>query len=190
MEPVGVFGGSFDPPHIGHLIVAEIATETLGLEKVLWVPNRLPPHKAYSAASPFHRERMVSLAITDNPKFELSRVELERSGPSFMVDTLGLLQEVVEAELVLILGSDAYAGFGEWRAPEQIRKLARLAVYPRAGFDIAHLNVDAGATLVRAPTLDLSSTAIRDRLARAQSVRYQVPDAVLTYISTHRLYAP
>jgi nicotinate-nucleotide adenylyltransferase len=196
-------GGTFDPIHLGHLAVAEEAREALGLECVLFVPAGLPPHKPDTATSVADRVAMVQLAIDDNPAFRLSRIEVEREGPSWTVDTLETLAAEGrsagrEPDLTLILSAETFSGLPTWRAPERLLALARVAVVPRAGHEApddewlaAHFP-DATSRVVRldGPRLHISSTAIRERIAAGRSIRYLVPDAVARYIGDHGLYQP
>ena len=131
---LGVLGGSFDPIHLGHLRAAEVAREELGLDRVLFVPAGTPPHRPALASSARDRYAMVAIAVSTTPLFDLSGVELERSGPSYTVDTLATLKEEHgDDRLVLILGGDAYADFDGWREPGRIRELADVAVVARPG---------------------------------------------------------
>ncbi|HMS71753.1 MAG TPA: nicotinate-nucleotide adenylyltransferase [Baekduia sp.] len=191
-QRIGVFGGSFNPPHIGHLLCAQAAVDALSLEKVLFVPARVPPHKELADDPGAEvRASLVGAAIASDPRFELSRVELEREGPSFTVDTLrALAHEYPGTELCLILGGDMALSFHSWREPETILKLARLAVVEREDIDDDSIR-RALAGLGRArisffemPRCDISSTAIRRRAATGRSLRYYVPDAVAEEIRT------
>ena len=206
---LGVLGGTFDPIHNGHLAIAESAREALGLERVLFVPARVPPHRPdRPVAGADDRAAMVALAIAANPAFELSRLELDREGPSFSVDTLRALAGDSAPEpghestagrrpdLWFILSAQAFADFLDWRDAAGILELARLAVLPREGHPPADLAAIASALprfadrvqLLDGPRLRLSATEIRSRATRGLSVRYLVPDAVVTYIGDHRLY--
>ena len=193
---VGVMGGTFDPIHVGHLAVAEEAREALGLEAVLFVPAGVPPHKSIGGVSSVeHRVGMVELAIADNPAFRLSRVEVDRAGPSWTVDTLELLRQA-HPELVLILSAETLAGLPGWHDPARLFALAQVAIVPRPGHeppDDAWLDrhfpgARSRVTRLDGPRLMLSSTAIRDRVAARRSIRYLVPDAVARYIGDHGLY--
>ncbi len=190
---LGLFGGSFNPPHVGHLAVAEAAAEAAGLGRVVWMPANTPPHKrsGHILAAPEHRLAMTRLAAEGNARFEVSEVEVRRAGVSFTVDTLRALRAAhPEADLALVLGGDSLAGFATWREPAAILRLARLVVYRRPGSDEAGVpdEVLARTTFVDAPPLDLSSTAIRARIAGGKTVRYLVPDAVRAYVAGHGLY--
>ncbi|GIV80712.1 MAG: putative nicotinate-nucleotide adenylyltransferase [Anaerolineae bacterium] len=197
-ERLGVFGGTFDPPHLGHLILAETAADCLALHRVLFVPAADPPHKHASAirASAEHRLAMTALAIADNARFALSRVDMDRPGPHYTVDMLRLLEEQHPgAELFLLLGSDSLRDLPAWSRPAELLTLARLGVMQRPG---AVPDLDALERLlpglrerlhwIPAPPLDLASSAIADLIAAGRSVRYLVPDRVLEYITAHGLY--
>lgn len=190
----GVFGGSFNPPHVGHLAVAEAAADALGLDRVLWVPAATPPHKQAdpTLASAADRLAMTARAVAGNDRFAVSDLEIARAGVSYTVDTLRALRaDDPDAQFWLILGGDSLAAFDTWREPEAIVGLARLAVYARPG---APARVPerwrAAVDVVDAPTLDLSSTQLRARIADGRTVRYLVPDAVRDYVAERGLYAP
>jgi nicotinate-nucleotide adenylyltransferase len=198
---IGILGGTFDPIHIGHLAIAQAARETLGLERVLFVPARVPPHRPDRPIAAAHdRAAMVALAIAANPAFEMSRVELDREGPSYTVDTLKALAGESgpdrPPDLWFILSAEAFAGFLDWHDPAGILELCRLAVMPREGDSPANLTPIARALprladrvhLLDGPRLRLAATEVRSRAARGLSVRYLVPDAVAAYIGDHRLY--
>jgi nicotinate-nucleotide adenylyltransferase len=194
---IGILGGTFDPIHIAHLAIAEEAREALGLNKVLFMPAAMPPHKVDRPVSdPAHRLAMLELAIADNPAFEASRIELDRSGPSYTVDTLETL--VAEpADPVLIMSAEAFRDLRTWRRPERILELARIAVVPRDGFPDANRaflaehfpGFEDRATFLAGPRLRLSASELRDRAANGRSLRYLVPDAVAAYIGDHALYS-
>jgi nicotinate-nucleotide adenylyltransferase len=194
---IGILGGTFDPIHIAHLAIAEEAREALGLNKVLFMPAAMPPHKVDRPVSdPAHRLALLELAIADNPAFEASRIELDRSGPSYTVDTLETL--VAEpADPVLIMSAEAFRDLRTWRRPERILELARIAVVPRDGFPDANRaflaehfpGFEDRATFLAGPRLRLSASELRDRAANGRSLRYLVPDAVAAYIGDHALYS-
>lgn len=183
---IGILGGSFDPIHHAHLILAQLAREQLHLDQVRFVvagsqPFKVGQHQAPGAA----RARMVELAIASIPEFVIDRRELDRPGPSFMVDTLReMAAESAGAELVLLLGADAANEFDGWREPGVIRTLARIAVSAR-GRDAPPAGFDA---TVQMPALELSSTAIRARVAAGRSLVGWVPERVSDYISGLQLY--
>ena len=190
---LALFGGSFNPPHVGHLAVAEAAAEAAGLDQVLWTPAATPPHKqrhrALAAAE--HRLAMTRLATAGNDRFRVSDMELQRGGVSYTVDTLQTLREDhPEAELVLLLGGDSLVGLADWHDPHGIVELARLVVYLRPGTDDKDVPewVQQHTNVVEAPPLALSSTVLRSRIAAGQTVRYLVPEPVRGYIKAHGLY--
>ena len=185
LKRVGVFGGTFDPVHVGHLAIALAALESVPLDRVLFVPARRSPLKDRDPiASAADRVTMLESAIASEPRFALSPVELERDGVSYTVDTLEALRK--EGELFLILGSDALADLARWRAPDRIHELATILVAARPGApepDPMH-----GARAFDAPRLDISSRELRARAARGMSLRYLVPDAVWEHIRKRGLY--
>jgi len=182
---IGVFGGTFDPVHVGHLAIALAALESVPLERVLFVPARRSPLKDRDpVASVADRVAMLQAAIAGEPRFALSRVELERDGVSYTVDTLEALKP--QGELFLILGSDALADLARWRTPDRIRELATILVAARPGApepDPVHR-----ARAFEAPRLDISSRELRARAARGLSLRYLVPDAVWEHIKKRGCY--
>lgn len=179
---VGVFGGSFDPVHNGHLAIAQAALETIPLDRVIFVPARRSPLKGDApAAGEDHRFAMLELATSDEPRFSVSRVELDRPPPSYTVDTLEALAG--EGRLFLILGADAAHELHRWRDPERIRHLATIVIARRPGAD--H---DPAAIVLDTPLMDVSARELRERAARGRSLRYLVPDAVWRYIQERRLY--
>jgi nicotinate-nucleotide adenylyltransferase len=185
---IGLFGGSFDPVHHGHLIVGQTAAEKLGLEVLRFVPAREQPFKrGRHRTSPQHRAAMLSLATAGTPGFEVELSELQRPGPSYTVDTLRALREREPgSEFVLLLGADAAADLAAWREADQIPRLARIAVFARPGSPVpASPWVTA---VVEVPAIDISATEVRRRVARGHTIRYWVPDAVAEYIGKHRLY--
>ncbi|MEX0785209.1 MAG: nicotinate-nucleotide adenylyltransferase [Dehalococcoidia bacterium] len=194
---LGVLGGTFDPPHAAHLVLAEQARELLALDRVLWVPAGEPWRKADRAITPAeHRVQMVRLAIAGNEAFELSTLELERDGPSYSVDTLAALRELrPEDELVFVMGEDALHDLPNWREPERIIELAQLGVAAREGLRTSPEQLDgllpglAGRVLwITMPRLDISATDLRERAAAGRSLRYLVPDAVARYIAQQAIY--
>lgn len=192
----GVFGGTFDPIHVGHLAVAQGAADALGLERVLFVPAGEPPHKPDRAIiAALHRRTMVELAIADNPRFALEPMELDRPGPSYTVDTLETLS-IREEALTLILSAEAFLELHEWHDPDRIMSLARVAVAPRQGYPAAGPDYLARyfpdhadrVTFLEGPQIRLSATDLRRTAATGRSLRYLVPDAVAAYIDDHALY--
>ena len=194
---LGVIGGTFDPPHYGHLVLAETARVQLGLDRVLFVVAGQPPHKPGCPITPsHHRAAMVEAAIADNPACVLSRVDLDRPGPHYTVEMLTLLQrEYPEAELFFLVGGDSLAQFLTWRDPAGIVRLARLAVMPRPGHepDLASLEQVLPGLRERlvwldAPALDIAASDLRRRVREGLPIRYLVPPPVEAYIHEYRLY--
>jgi nicotinate-nucleotide adenylyltransferase len=190
---VGLFGGSFNPPHLAHLIVAETIREQFDLEEVWWMPAHTPPHKTDAAiAPPAHRLEMTRRATASNPTFRVCDEEIERGGASYTVETLRALSERhPDARFSLLLGGDSLAGFPSWRAPDEIARRARLLVYRRPGESDPPALPAPLARRVQyadAPLLEVSGTALRARRRRGQSLRYLVPDPVRAYIDRHDLY--
>ncbi len=182
----GLFGGTFDPVHLGHLVLGEAAREQLRLDSVLFVPAGTQWRKAGREIAPAqHRVAMVELAVAGNAAFEVSTVEVERPGPSYMADTLEELSETPDVELFLVLGKDAYEDLPNWVRPDRIRELATLAVAARNGEDVT---LEAPAVRVEMPEIGISATDIRERVAAGRSIRYLVPEAVEAYIREHGLY--
>src|SRR5512134_324909 len=175
---LGILGGTFDPIHLGHLVLGEAAREQLGLDRVLFVPAGTQWRKAGREIAPAeHRVAMAELAVADNPAFEVSTVEVERPGPSYTADTLEELAETPDAELFLVLGKDAYEDLPNWVRPERIRELATLAVAARNGDG----EVAAPAVRVVMPEIGISATDIRRRVAVGLTIRYMVPAPVGAY---------
>ena len=196
---IGVFGGSFDPPHVGHLLTASDALEALALDRLVLVPAARQPLKDGSGAEAGHRLAMARLLVGDDPRFTVDPIEIDRGGLSFTVDTLATLAgRWPEAELVLLVGADVLSSFHLWREPARVRALATLAVLTRATGDDAGAAGVPDATgappleppprVVRTRRIDVSSTEIRARIRAGQSIRGFVPEAVADYIRSARLY--
>jgi nicotinate-nucleotide adenylyltransferase len=193
---VGLLGGTFNPPHIGHLVCAQQALAQLELDRVLLVPVHEPPHKGIEDDPGVdHRVELCRRAVEDDDRLEVSLVDAEVPGPSFTVDTLGRLHDrCPEDELTFIVGGDMALSLPSWREPRRILELADLGVAEREGVrraDIVERLADLPVDRVRffdMPRLDISSSAIRRRVAAGQPIRYLVPDAVASYIDTAELY--
>ena len=186
---IGVLGGTFDPPHIAHLIVASEACASLGLDVVLFVPAGDPWQK-HASATPEQRYAMTELAIEGDARFRASRIDIDRGGPTYMVDTLTQLRsEIAGAELFCILGSDAIAGMHTWNRAEELAGLAAFVGVPRPGHDLNQPTLK-GVTVdfLSVPHIEISSTDVRRRISDNQPIRYLVPDSVADYISTHNLF--
>lgn len=188
---VGIFGGTFNPPHFAHLILAEIIREQAELDRIRWIPTRTPPHKTADTPAR-HRLAMTRLAVAGNDAFEVSEIELQRSGPSYTVDTLEALQrDEPDVAFSLLIGGDSLADFMTWRRPEEIVRRVPLIVYRRPGATASPEAVMRFADRIRyadAPAIELSSVSIRERVRNGQSIRYMVPDTVRAYIVQHGLY--
>ena len=186
---LGIFGGTFDPPHAGHVLVAGDACEALGLQQVLWVPVAQQPLKDGPPLAPAaDRKRMVELSIQDDDRFALETVEMDRGGLSFTVDTLEALGARYRgSELVLLLGVDAWKAFERWKEPKKVLRLARIAVIARAGDD-APVRAGHQPEVVTARRVDVSSTEIRDRVRRGLPINGFVNEAVRRHIDGARLY--
>jgi nicotinate-nucleotide adenylyltransferase len=198
---IGVFGGTFDPVHLGHLILAEQCREQARLDEVWFVPSARPPHKLDRPLTPFaHRVELLSLAVAGNPSFRVDQSEKDRPGPSYTVDTLeGFRQQHTEADFFLLAGSDTLLDLPHWREPARILKLATLVIAARPNCPVptpeqlrSALQLPEGVPLrlqaVAAPLVDISSHDLRRRAAAGRSLRYLVPRAVECYITEKRLY--
>ncbi|MDP1645048.1 MAG: nicotinate-nucleotide adenylyltransferase [Thiobacillus sp.] len=208
MQPIGIFGGTFDPIHFGHLRLAEEMAEGIGLSRVVFIPAGQPPHRGAPRTAATHRLEMVRRAIAGNPRFAVDAREVQSPRPSYTVDTLATLRAELgdEPPLWLLLGADAFLGLPSWHEWRQLFELAHLAVAARPGAQLMQSDAmpevlknevsqrqvaagSAGSVLLRQMTpLDISATAIRDTLARHGSARYLLPDVVLDYIHEHQLY--
>lgn len=192
---IGVFGGSFDPPHLGHLAVARTVAESLRLDRVLWVPAAIPPHKQeHCFASADARQAMVEAAVAGHAKSELCDLELVRGGVSYTVDTLRALKATHrEWRFFLIVGADLLGGFPSWRAPEEVLELAELVVATRDGFPGVPATVRAGQTefrprTVAVPRVDVSSSVVRKRVRRGKAVSSMATTQVISIIDRLELY--
>jgi nicotinate-nucleotide adenylyltransferase len=194
---VGVFGGTFDPVHVGHLILAEQCREQARLDQVWFVPSARPPHKPDPAPTPFERRaEMLALAVAGHPAFRVEEIEKDRPGPSFTADTLEELhRRRPDDELFLLLGSDSLRDLPGWHAPERILRAAGLVVVERPGHPILRADqlrtspdVPVRLQAVASPLIEVASSDLRERAASGRSLRYLVPRAVEAYILEKRLY--
>lgn len=195
----GIMGGTFNPIHMGHLMIAQCAFEQHGLDEVLFMPSKIPPHKEQALlASEDDRRNMVELAIKENPDFVLSTMELDREGTTYSVDTL---QELVEKDknrkYYFILGADSLFDLPMWREPERFLSMAAILVASRHGMEqtklleqIERLKREYGGefSMVTVPIIDISSSQIRDKVRKRESIRYYVTDSVRYYIEEKGLY--
>jgi nicotinate-nucleotide adenylyltransferase len=189
---LGIFGGSFDPPHLGHLLPVIDAAEALRLDEVRFVPAAVQPFKmGRSTAAPAHRLAMTQRLVAGVPGFVADGTEIDRAGLSFTVDTLAAMAAASPgAERFLLLGTDAFALFDQWRDPQRILSLASIAVLVRGGDVMPDVGSQGGAgvQLLQTRRVDISSTELRARVADGRTIRGFVPDAVADYIAEHRLY--
>ena len=196
---IGVLGGTFDPVHIGHLVLAEEVRTRLNLTEILFVPAGQPWLKVDSPISPAeHRVEMVRLAIADKPYFKLSTMEIERAGPTYTVDTIAELkaQLGIGDELFFILGWDNLAKLPQWRQPSRLITMCHLVAVPRPDYPLPDLKaleasipgLSQRVTLMDKPEIDISASAIRDRVAQGLSIRHLIPEPVERYIKEHKLY--
>ena len=193
---IGILGGTFDPIHYGHLAIAEEARVALRFDRVLFIPvARQPLKRGEHVAAPAQRLEMARLACAGNPAFEVSPMEIERRGPSYTIDTLAALRDTGLSELHFIVGFDAAADLHRWHAARAILALARIVAVGRPGFTLDATALDRDLpglserlTVLVGPSLDISSSALRRRVADGRPIRYQTPDAVVEYIAAHGLY--
>lgn len=186
---LGIFGGTFDPPHIGHLIVAQDAWSVLGLDRILFIPAASPPHKTDRVITPAAlRLEMLRAALAGDPRFEVADLELRREGPSYTVDTLRELRaRYPAASLFFLLGTDQFRELHTWREPEEIAQLARLVVLSRGGSE-AGAGSEFPHQYLQVTRIDVSATEIRARVAAGKPIRYLVPKGVEEVIGREGLY--
>jgi nicotinate-nucleotide adenylyltransferase len=186
MERIGILGGTFDPPHIGHLIIAEEVRLTLHLAEIWFIPSYTPPHKEEAKTSPDHRLEMVRLAIKDNPYFKVNTVELERSGKSYTIDTIKELQKrYLDKEFYFIIGADMVEYLPKWYRIEELFKLVTFVGVKRPKYQ---LKSSFPIKEVDIPLIEISSTLLRKRCAKGESVNYWLPQPVYHYLKEHHLY--
>ena len=199
MSRIGLLGGTFDPVHFGHLILAETARDTLRLDKVYFIPAADPPHKLGNViARADDRITMLRMAIDDNEAFAISLIDVERKGPDYTADMLEIARkQLLQSgdDLWFLMGLDSVIDFPNWRDPERIRQLARLAAATRPGYDIdwaplekALPGISHEVTLLPMPGVDIASNNIRRRILHGSSIRYLVPECVRQYITEQGMY--
>ena len=189
---LGLYGGRFDPPHLGHLLVAEGAKEALNLERVLFIPSKTPPHKS-AEASAQARFEMTLLATAENPHFFVSDLELKREGTSYTINTVEtLLEQYPTAEMFYLTGVDAYRDIATWQRARELVEKVQMVAYPRPGYSLEGLEpyFSERVELLELPVFEVSSTALRQRLraGKSESVRYLLPGTVAAYVAKHALY--
>lgn len=187
---IGLFGGTFDPIHYGHLIAAEQARDQMQLDEVWFLPAKIPPHKQRDDIAPEqHRMRMVELATADYPLFHVTDIELHRAGPSYTVETMReIKQRYPHDHFFFIIGGDMVEMLPQWHRIEELTTMVHFIGLARPGADLDPRAFAPYVTYVGMPSIELSSTMIRERVSAGRSIRYLVPDAVERYIKEHRLY--
>jgi nicotinate-nucleotide adenylyltransferase len=197
VKRVGILGGTFDPPHMGHLILGEYASDALQLTQMLFVPAGDPPHKQAEAKTLLeHRLTMLKLALADNEHFQMSRADVDRPGPHYSVDMVQIIRDSYpDAEVYFVMGGDSLRDLPKWYRPQEFIRLCKLAVMRRPGDTASaamHENVLPGlaerVTMIDAPLIDISGIHIRARVQAGQSIRYLVPESVRDYIQMNQLY--
>lgn len=185
---IGILGGTFNPPHLGHLILAQEALKKLKLDKIIFIPASIPPHKEIEDNKAHLRYKMISLASRGNPRFKVSKIELERKTISYSVDTLRILKNKYgkNTEIFFIAGSDSLNELESWKNIGEVLKLANFVIAIRPGFPIRKLK--RRVKFIEIPLLDISSSMIRKRIKASKSIRYLVPEKVRKFITRHRLY--
>lgn len=191
MKRVGLLGGTFNPIHIGHLAMAQIAAEKLRLDEVIFVPSNIPPHKTVRRlASAKSRYEMARLAVKKYPNFEVSDCEISRKGRSYTIDTVKYFQGILPkgTKLFFIIGEDALAGLGKWKDSAKLRKLVSFIVVNRPGYQ-GRMAIKGKFHFVNMPDIDIASSFLRKRITEGKSIKYFVSDKVYRYIKRHHLYA-
>ncbi|KPL00943.1 MAG: hypothetical protein AMJ91_02475 [candidate division Zixibacteria bacterium SM23_73_3] len=191
-KKIGILGGTFDPIHLGHLVLAEQVKEKLGLDQVIFIPCFSPPHKTRRKLSPAKdRYCMTKLALKDNPFFSVSDTELKRKGVSYTIDTLRQLKILFpDSEIYFLTGSDVLNEICTWKDPEKIFGLTKFVIATRPGFDEfdSKNHFAKKSTIVRITGMDISSSQIRERVKKGRTIKYLVPDKVEEYIREKKLY--
>jgi len=190
LNRIGLFGGTFDPIHMGHLIVAEWITDSLEIDKTIFIPNNIHPfRKRGDIEEAGHRLKMIELAINPYPRFDVSDVEIRREGVSYTIDTLQhFISEYPDSGIYYVMGADNLKDFTSWKQPHEILKLVNLVVYNRAGTEIDESLDHERMILIDSPYIDISSTHIRHRIAKGRAFRTLVPPGVYEYIIDNKLY--
>ena len=194
LKRIAVMGGTFNPIHYAHLISAEQVRTELGYDKILFIPSARPPHKVADAdiIEPEHRYQMVLLAIAENPYFEVSRIELERAGPSYTIETLKALKELYgeTTELAWIIGADSLIEYEVWRDFDKVLAQCIMIATTRPNYDLNRVPLEIRKRVTAFPItgVDISATTIRERIQKGLSIQYLVPDEVQSYIRRYRLY--
>ena len=201
MQRLGILGGTFDPPHNAHMILAQYAYEQLNLDKVLFVPAGIPPHKPTTRTSVDERIAMLRCVLDEHDYFELSRVEIDRPGPHYTIDTVRIIQDQNPGtDLFFIMGGDVYRDLPTWDRPQEMFATCKLvvAVMRRPGFGNPDLALDMhedqipglkdNAMMLNSPLVEISSTELVERLGQGKTIQYMVPDKILDFIQRYHLY--
>lgn len=197
IKRIGIMGGTFDPIHLAHLFAAEEARFKFNLEKVIFVPCGVPAHKKpYEVTPAEHRYAMVLLATANNPYFEVSRIEIDREGPSYAIDTVMAFRQLYgeDASIYFITGADAVLEILTWKETDKLIRLCKFIAVTRPGYDLSKISEVLGEEyasaieILQIPGMDISSTAIRQRVRNGEPIRYLVPEMVYHYIMQHKLY--
>ena len=185
---IGIFGGLFDPPHVGHLIISQWVLEEHKLDKIIFVPAANPPHKA--KYSPYHiRHEITALAIKGNKKFSISDIERKIPGKTYTVEVISKLKKKINAELYLIIGADQWHEIKTWKSPAQLFEQCKIIVMPRPNYVIKKPGKFRKKILIsHSPLIDISSSMLRQRIKNNQTIRYFVPETVRRYITKYKLY--
>ncbi len=186
MKKIGILGGTFDPPHIGHLIVANEVREHLNLDEVRLMPNNVPPHKTKTSTTNQERFDMLTLAIGTNPWLTIDTIEWDRSGPSYTIDTIKLLKErEMDSEIYFIIGADMIEYLPKWKQIDELTHLVHFTGVKRPGYST---ETSYPVTLVDIPEIAISSSWIREKISNGKTIKYLVPEAVKIYIEENQLY--
>ncbi|MDX8045903.1 nicotinate-nucleotide adenylyltransferase [Gracilibacillus sp. S3-1-1] len=188
MKRVGLFGGTFDPPHYGHLLMAEQAHQQLNLDEVWFIPSYLPPHKSEAKTTAEDRVEMTKAAIEDNPAFKVNTIEVEREGKSYTLKTIQALKaQYPDYQFYFIIGGDMVEYLPKWHQIDQLIQLITFIGVDRPGSSTKH--VVYPVEMIEMPSLDISSTMIRERISAGQSIKYLTPKEVITIINKNSLYS-
>ncbi|WP_087971739.1 nicotinate-nucleotide adenylyltransferase [Oceanobacillus rekensis] len=186
MERIGILGGTFDPPHLGHLLVAEEVRLAMGLKEVWFIPTYTPPHKNAAKTTASERIKMLQLATNSNPFFKVNTIEIERTGKSYTLDTMEILKEQYpDKEFYFIIGADMVEYLPNWYKVDELFSIINFIGVKRSGYE---LNTRYPITEVDIPMIDISSTMLRKWLRSKRSVNYIIPDPVVSYIKENHLY--
>lgn len=186
MNRIGILGGTFNPPHIGHLIIAQEVSQALNLDRIWFIPTYEPPHKNSVEINVTHRVELLKLAIEDNDSFSLNTIEIDRAGKSYTIDTIHMLKETYpETEFYFIIGADMVEYLPNWYKIDELMSLIQFVGVKRPGY---RLKSNYPIMEVDVPMVAISSSAIRERVQKNKSIQYLVPDSVHTYIKEHGLY--